>query len=34
VDIHVNPMAKVLPMVPQGKGPDAMIVTDTEPVGS
>ena len=33
VDIHVNPMAKVLPMVPQGKGPDAMIVTDAEPVG-
>lgn len=30
VDIHVNPMAKVLPMVPQGKGPDAMIVTDRE----
>ncbi len=27
VDIHVNPKAKVLPMVPQGKGPDAMIVT-------
>jgi acetolactate synthase-1/2/3 large subunit len=34
VDIHVNPMAKVLPMVPQGKGPDAMIVTDAEPVSS
>jgi acetolactate synthase I/II/III large subunit len=27
VDVHVNPLAKVLPMVPQGKGPDAMIVT-------
>jgi acetolactate synthase-1/2/3 large subunit len=26
VDVHVNPMAKVFPMVPQGKGPDAMIV--------
>ena len=26
VDIHVNPMAKVFPMVPQGKGPEAMIV--------
>ena len=34
VDIHTNPMAKVLPMVPQGKGPDAMIVTDNAPVGS
>jgi len=35
VDIHVNPMAKVLPMVPQGKGPDAMIVTiDAGPVKS
>jgi acetolactate synthase-1/2/3 large subunit len=28
VDVHVNPMAKVFPMVPQGKGPDAMIVGD------
>lgn len=26
VDVHVNPTAKVFPMVPQGKGPDAMIV--------
>jgi acetolactate synthase-1/2/3 large subunit len=26
VDVHVNPMAKVFPMVPQGKGPDAMII--------
>lgn len=26
VDVHVNPAAKVFPMVPQGKGPDAMIV--------
>jgi acetolactate synthase-1/2/3 large subunit len=26
VDVHVNPMAKVFPMVPQGKGPGAMIV--------
>ncbi len=26
VDVHVNPMAKVFPMVPQGKGPDAMMV--------
>jgi acetolactate synthase-1/2/3 large subunit len=29
VDVHVNPMAKVFPMVPQGKGPDAMIVGQT-----
>jgi acetolactate synthase-1/2/3 large subunit len=26
VDVHVNPMAKVFPMVPQGKGPGAVIV--------
>jgi acetolactate synthase-1/2/3 large subunit len=26
VDVHVNPTAKVFPMVPQGKGPDAIIV--------
>ena len=26
VDVHVNPMAKVFPMVPSGKGPDAIIV--------
>ena len=26
LDVRVNPMAKVFPMVPQGKGPDAMIV--------
>ena len=26
VDVHVNPMAKVFPMVPQGKGPDAIMV--------
>ena len=26
VDVHVNPTAKVFPMVPQGKGPDAVIV--------
>jgi acetolactate synthase I/II/III large subunit len=26
VDVRVNPVAKVFPMVPQGKGPDAMIV--------
>ena len=26
VDVRVNPMAKVFPMVPQGKGPDAIIV--------
>jgi len=26
VEVRVNPMAKVFPMVPQGKGPDAMIV--------
>jgi acetolactate synthase I/II/III large subunit len=30
VDVHVNPTAKVFPMVPQGKGPDAMIVGRTE----
>jgi len=24
--VHVNPMAKVFPMVPQGKGPGAVIV--------
>jgi len=29
VDVHVNPVAKVFPMVPQGKGPDAMIVGGT-----
>jgi acetolactate synthase-1/2/3 large subunit len=28
VNIQTNPMAKVFPMVPQGKGPDAMIVGD------
>ena len=28
LDIQVNRDAKVFPMVPQGKGPDAMIVTD------
>ncbi len=26
VDVHTDQMAKVFPMVPQGKGPDAMIV--------
>lgn len=26
IDVHVDAMAKVFPMVPQGKGPDAMIV--------
>ena len=26
VDVQVNPTAKVFPMVPQGKGPDAIIV--------
>jgi acetolactate synthase I/II/III large subunit len=26
VDVHVNPMAKVFPMVPSGKGPDAIMV--------
>jgi acetolactate synthase-1/2/3 large subunit len=26
VDVHVNPLAKVFPMVPQGKGPGAIIV--------
>jgi len=28
VDVRVNPTAKVFPMVPQGKGPDHMIVGD------
>jgi hypothetical protein len=28
VNVNTNPMAKVFPMVPQGKGPDAMIVGD------
>jgi thiamine pyrophosphate-dependent acetolactate synthase large subunit-like protein len=26
VDVHVNQLAKVFPMVPSGKGPGAMIV--------
>jgi acetolactate synthase-1/2/3 large subunit len=26
VDVHVNQLAKVFPMVPSGKGPSAMIV--------
>ena len=26
LDVHTDQMAKVFPMVPQGKGPDAMIV--------
>ena len=30
VDVHVDPQAKVFPMVPQGKGPDAMIVAAPE----
>ncbi|MGD9697388.1 MAG: biosynthetic-type acetolactate synthase large subunit [Thermoleophilia bacterium] len=30
VDVHVNPMAKVFPMVPSGKGPDAIIVGDPQ----
>ena len=29
VDVRVNPTAKVFPMVPQGKGPDAVIVGET-----
>jgi len=33
VDVHVNPMAKVFPMVPQGKGPGAMIVGTGAPRG-
>ena len=28
IDIQVNRDAKVFPMVPQGKGPDAMLVKD------
>jgi acetolactate synthase-1/2/3 large subunit len=28
VDVQVSAQAKVFPMVPQGKGPDAMLVTD------
>jgi len=34
VDVHVNPMAKVFPMVPQGKGPDALIVGNPAPGGT
>jgi acetolactate synthase-1/2/3 large subunit len=34
VDVHVNPMAKVFPMVPQGKGPDALIVGNPAPGAS
>lgn len=34
VDVHVNPMAKVFPMVPQGKGPDALIVGNPAPGGA
>ena len=26
VDVHTDQMAKVFPMVPQGKGPDSIIV--------
>jgi acetolactate synthase-1/2/3 large subunit len=26
VDVHVSPLAKVFPMVPSGKGPDAIMV--------
>ena len=32
VDVRVNPTAKVFPMVPQGKGPDALIIGGN-PVG-
>ena len=28
IDVQVNRDAKVFPMVPQGKGPDAMMVKD------
>jgi acetolactate synthase I/II/III large subunit len=34
VDVHVNPTAKVFPMVPQGKGPDAIMVGNPPPVGA
>ena len=34
VDVHVNPTAKVFPMVPQGKGPDAIMVGSPPPVGA
>lgn len=34
VDVQVNPMAKVFPMVPQGKGPDALIVGNPTPTDS
>jgi acetolactate synthase I/II/III large subunit len=34
VDVRVNPTAKVFPMVPQGKGPDAMIVGDAPRAGA
>ena len=30
VDVHTNPMAKVFPMVPQGKGPGAVLVRDPQ----
>ena len=34
VDVHVNPTAKVFPMVPQGKGPDAIMVGSPPAVGA
>jgi acetolactate synthase-1/2/3 large subunit len=34
VDVHVNPTAKVFPMVPQGKGPDAIMVGSPPPLGA
>ena len=34
VDVHVNPTAKVFPMVPQGNGPDAIMVGSPPPVGA
>ena len=34
VDVHVNPTAKVFPMVPQGKGPDAIMVGSPPTVGA
>ena len=34
VDVHVNPTAKVFPMVPQGKGPDSIMVGSPPAVGA
>ena len=34
VNVHVNPTAKVFPMVPQGKGPDSIMVGSPPAVGA